>query len=35
MVGKIMMASTMAPERMPAPVGAASPKIALTSEFTT
>ena len=34
-VGRIMMASTRAPERMPAPVGAASPKIAFTSELIT
>ena len=34
-VGRIMMASTSEPERMPAPVGAASPKIALMSELIT
>ena len=34
-VGKIMMASTIEPERMPAPVGAASPKTALMSELIT
>ena len=34
-VGRIMTASTMAPERMPAPVPAASPKMARMAEFTT
>ena len=33
MVGTIMMASTSEPDRMPAPAGAASPKMAFTSAF--
>ena len=34
-VGRIMTASTMAPDRMPAPVPAASPKIVRMAALTT